>query len=162
MTQRIRLRTAVRIALTTVFAAGLLGLSAAGASASPSSGQSSRAGTQLVVNYVIFVHTANIQYADTDATVKMKVYGTTNSSPGYVNLDNEADNFEQNSNDYFGPFAWFDIGRPDFIGVFKDSNGSEWYAEYAEVWSEITQQWYYCPMNYYFGNGAETQWFDCP
>ncbi|MFG2050728.1 hypothetical protein ACGFIW_25260 [Micromonospora sp. NPDC048935] len=56
-------------------------------------------------------------------------------SPGYVNLDNSADNFERNSNDYFGPFSWFDIGRPDFIGIYKGSNGSEWYPEHAQIYA---------------------------
>ncbi|MFG1917353.1 PLAT/LH2 domain-containing protein [Micromonospora sp. NPDC048898] len=119
-------------------------------------------GTNAVQQYTIFVHTANINGAGTDATVKMKVYGTVAESPGYVNLDNSADNFERNSNDYFGPFSWFDIGRPDFIGVYKGSNGSEWYPEHAQIYAHATGTWYTCPMNAYYGDGEETRWFDCP
>ncbi|WP_328418166.1 hypothetical protein OG470_31405 [Micromonospora sp. NBC_00389] len=73
-----------------------------------------------------------------------------------------ADNFERNSNDYFGPFSWFDIGRPDFVGVYKGSNGSEWYPEYAQIYAHATGTWYRCPMNAYYGDGEETRWFDCP
>ncbi|NBE83492.1 PLAT/LH2 domain-containing protein [Micromonospora rubida] len=119
-------------------------------------------GTNAVEQYRIFVHTANIDGAGTDATVRMKVYGTLAESPGYINLDNAADNFERNSNDYFGPFSWYDIGRPDFIGVYKGSNGSEWYPEYAQIYAYATNTWYNCPMNAYYGDGEETRWFDCP
>ncbi|WP_405109517.1 PLAT/LH2 domain-containing protein [Micromonospora sp. NBC_01405] len=131
------------------------------ASAAPAA-KTAGIGTNAVQNYTIFVHTANIDGAGTDATVRMKVYGTLAESPGYVNLDNSADNFERNSNDYFGPFSWYDIGRPDFIGVYKGSNGSEWYPEYAQVYAHATGTWYHCPMNAYYGDGEETRWFDCP
>lgn len=46
-------------------------------------------------------------------------------------LDNDEDNFEPAKIDIFGPFFWFDIGRPDFIGVYKGRNGSNWAVEYV-------------------------------
>ncbi|MFG1836992.1 PLAT/LH2 domain-containing protein [Micromonospora sp. NPDC049175] len=152
---RFRIPIAVAGALVVMMTA-LVGGTAASAAAAGDMG------VNAVQRYTIFVHTANINGAGTDATVKMKVYGTLAESPGYVNLDNSADNFERNSNDYFGPFSWFDIGRPDFIGVYKGSNGSEWYPEYAQVYAHATGTWYNCPMNAYYGDGEETRWFDCP
>ncbi|WP_405097459.1 PLAT/LH2 domain-containing protein [Micromonospora sp. NBC_01412] len=67
------------------------------ASAAPAA-KTAGIGINAVQKYTIFVHTANIDGAGTDATVRMKVYGTLAESPGYVNLDNSADNFERNSN----------------------------------------------------------------
>ncbi|MGW0435035.1 PLAT/LH2 domain-containing protein [Micromonospora sp. NPDC003197] len=148
----------VLVAMLGVLFAG----TAASAAPAATDTKSGDVGVNAVVRYWIFVHTANIPDAGTDATVRMKVYGDLAESPGYVNLDNSADNFERNSNDMFGPFSWFDIGRPDFIGVYKGSNGSEWYPEYAQVYSEATGTWYHCPMNAYYGDGEETRWFDCP
>jgi len=146
-------RLAARIALVATLGASLVGLSATGANADTQH--------RAIATYRIIVHTANIPNAGTDATIKMMVYGTLNTSPGYVNLDNKVyDDFEQNATDNFGPFSWFDIGRPDFIGVFKDSNGDEWYPDYARVLANGT--WYLCPMNDYYYDGAETKWFDCP
>ncbi|GAB2932887.1 hypothetical protein GCM10027280_20770 [Micromonospora polyrhachis] len=148
----------VLVAMLGVLFAG----TAASAAPAATDTKSGGVGVNAVTRYWIFVHTADIANAGTDATVRMKVYGTAAESPGYVNLDNSADNFERNSNDMFGPFSWFDIGRPDFIGVYKGSNGSEWYPEYAQVYSEGTGTWYHCPMNAYYGDGEETRWFDCP
>ncbi|MEV4630411.1 PLAT/LH2 domain-containing protein [Micromonospora sp. NPDC049523] len=155
-----RFRIPIVLASALVVLMGALGAGSA-AAAAPAAKQGD-VGINAVTRYWIFVHTANIQDAGTDATVRMKVYGTLAESPGYVNLDNSVDNFERNSNDTFGPFSWFDIGRPDFIGVYKGSNGSEWYPEYAMVYSEATRIWYQCPMNAYYGDGEETRWFDCP
>jgi hypothetical protein len=140
---------------------GLLAGAGAAASAAPPAGQGG-VNARAVQSYLVLVRTADIPDAGTDATIRIKVYGTLNESPGYVNLDNAADNFEQNQNDIFGPFSWFDIGVPDFIGVFKDSNGSEWYAEWADIYSYATGRWYHCPMDAYYPDGATTMWFDCP
>jgi hypothetical protein len=138
------------------------GAAASGKGAAGAAQQGGGVGINAVTRYWILVRTADIEDAGTDATIRMKVYGTINESPGYVNLDNAIDNFERNQNDIFGPFSWFDVGRPDFIGVYKGSNGSEWYAEYAAVFSEGTGLWYDCPMDAYYGDGEETRWFDCP
>ena len=155
---RIRMPLVVTGALAMIM--GVLATGTA-ASAAPAVTQDN-VGVAAVKQYAITVHTANIPNAGTDATVQMKVYGTLNTSPGYVNLDNDEENFERNKTDRFSPFFWFDIGRPDYIGVYKGSNGSEWYPEYAVVHDLTTGAAYFCPMNAYYGDGADTQWFDCP
>lgn len=157
----------MRMRITTLAASALMLITSAlvastGAAAAAPASEQGDASVAAVSRYWIYFRTADIPNAGTDATVRTKVYGTIAESPGYINLDNSEDNFERNKNDRFGPFSWFDIGDVDFIGVYKGSNGSEWYPEYAQVYSESTARWYFCPMNAYYGDGEETRWFDCP
>ncbi len=140
----------------------MVGTIATGTAASAAPPASDGVSVNAVQQYYIYVKTADIYAAGTDATVRMKVYGTVSTSPGYVQLDNPGiDDLEQGHFDRFGPFSWFDIGNVDFIGISKGSNGSEWYPEYAYITSSNAPT-AFCPINYYFGDGAETQWFDCP
>lgn len=152
-------RTPLMIVSALLVIMGALG-SAIPASAAPATTQATDAVVREV-RYTIVVRTSDTDDAGTDATIRMKVYGTLRDSPGYVNLDNDADNFERGKTDTFGPFFWFDIGRPDFIGVYKGSNGSEWAPQYATIIPKGGPS-YDCPMSEYYGDGEETRWFDCP
>jgi len=147
-----------------VFTTALTGGTAASAAA-PTTTHTAHALAAQPLAYRIQVHTANFSNAGTDATIKMKVYGTLRDSPEYINLDNADNNFEPGRTDIFGDFIWFDIGKPEMIGVHKYGDGSDWFPEEATifVFNELIGRLdaYHCPMSANFGSGDSTQWFDC-
>lgn len=117
--------------------------------------------------YKVIVQTGDETWAGTNATIKIKVYGFAATSPGYVNMDNDFDNFEPGVTDIFGPFTnWPDLGGVDFIGVDKFADGSDWQLDHVSIQDTLRNVQYECVVptkaDGYFPDGAATIWFDCP
>lgn len=145
-----------------VIAAMLLSVAAVGASVVTSAAPVSADDTvQSIKDYYVTVRTGDRTNAGTDADISSKVYGSAADSPGYFRLDSSADDFERNSTRQYGPFLWNDVGNVYMIALSKKSNGSEWYVDYAQVYSPIDQRVWHCPVNSWFPDGANTQWFAC-
>jgi PLAT/LH2 domain len=127
--------------------------------------------SNAVKRYYVITRTGDETWAGTDATVRIKVYGFANDSGGYINMDNEVNNFEPGETDTFGPFSWNDLGGVDFIGVHKDNNGSDWRLLYADVYDSLSNVIYHCPTDTdpslgFFPDQTDpsglTIWYDCP
>lgn len=175
------LRRFTALAAAVCAAGAMVGLAAGSAAAEPTKHASAATAlhasgptgpvSNAVKRYQIITRTGDETWAGTDATVRIKVYGFANTSPGYVNMDNDANNFESGVTDTFGPFSWNDLGGVDFIGVFKGNNGSDWRLLYVDVYDTLSNVTYHCPTSTDTSQGfypdrtdpdGLTIWFDCP
>jgi hypothetical protein len=175
------LRHFTSVAAAACAAVAIVGLAAGPASAVPAAaGSAATAGhtaapsgpvTNAVKRYTVITRTGDETWAGTNATVRIKVYGFADTSPGYVNMDNNFDNFEPGVTDTFGPFSWNDLGGVDFVGVFKGNNGSDWHLMYVDVYDSLSNVTYHCPTSTdpsqgFFPDRTDpdglTIWFDCP
>jgi hypothetical protein len=120
----------LRFALAAVAATGALVLAAPGTALAASS---SSATTQALSTYRVYVHTSDLDGAGTDATVQVRIYGSTGTT-GWLNLDDSRNNFERNDYDSFS-FTLSNIGTIQKIDLWYDHGGSDpaWSLDYVSV-----------------------------
>jgi hypothetical protein len=83
------------------------------------------------VRYDVRVHTGTPWGAGTDGDVWLYLVGD-NGSFGWVQLDNDSDNFERNNTDYF-TLTLPDLGNLTQAYVFFSGTGSDWYLDWVKV-----------------------------
>jgi hypothetical protein len=147
--------------LSIAVAAGCL-LGTAGATAASAAPAQQPAAADMapaaVRKYWVTVKTGNLNKADTDANIYVRLRGPLGSS-GYLPLNDEKDNFERNAKETFGPFVLHEVGPVRSISLRKN-NGDSWYAEYVTV-KVHNGPTVACPVNRWYNNPPEWYTFTC-
>ena len=86
--------------------------------------------------YVITVHTSDIRFAGTDASVYCRLHGDGVTTEAFL-LENSADNFERNKTDRFY-IRGIDVGQWQSLEIWHDNSGlgAGWHLDYVKVKDE--------------------------